>query len=161
MAYQKTEKYPNAEMNNILLEEGYKWSVEGELSAISVDFYGISYDNKRFYFDNRAEAEEFCKEQNKKYDLGGYRITVDEVTRQFTDEDWANWRKEQKKQKEAKKQKRLENEAKRAAAQELTVEEYRSKKAEERKTKARAKRVQEIKEEIVKLTKEFEELEKI
>lgn len=161
MAYQKTEKYPKAEMNNILLEEGYKWCVEGELRAISVSFYGISYDCKRFYFDNKAEAEEFCEEQNKKYDLGGYRITVDEVTRQFTDEDWANWHKEQKKQKEVKKQKRFENEAKRATAQGLTVEEYRSKKAEERKAKARAKRVQEIKEEIAKLTKELEELEKI
>ena len=160
MAYQKTEKYPNAEMNNILLEEGYKWRVEGELSAISVSFYGISYDCKRFYFDNKTEAEEFCKEQNKKYDLGGYRIAVNEVTKQFTDEDWAKWEKEQERQKEAKKQKRLENEAKKAAAQGLTVEEYRSKKAEERKAKARAKRVQEIKEEIAKLTKELEELEK-
>lgn len=148
-------------MNNILLEEGYKWRVEGELSAISVNFYGISYDCKRFYFDNRAEAEEFCKEQNKKYDLGGYQITVNEVTKRFTDEDWANWCKEQENKKEAKKQKRLENEAKKATAQGLTVEEYRNKKAEERKAKARAKRVQEIKEEIAKLTKELEELEKI
>lgn len=100
------------------------------------------------------------QEQNKKYDLGGYRITVDEVTRQFTDEDWANWHKEQEKQKEAKKQKRLENEAKKTKAQGLTVEEYRNKKAEGRKAKARAKRIQEIKEEIAKLTKELEELEK-
>lgn len=160
MAYQKTEKYPKAEINNILLEEGYKWRVEGELSAISVNFYGISYDCKMFYFDNRAEAEEFCKEQNKKYDLGGYQITVVEVTKYFTDEEWANWKKEQEKQKEAKKQKRLENEAKKAAVQGLTVEEYRNKKAEERKAKAKVKRIQEIKEEIAKLTKELEELEK-
>lgn len=132
----------------------------GELRGITIDFYGESYSYKNFYFNNKEEAEEFCKEQNKKYPQLGYKLSVQEVERWFTAEDWANWRKEQEKQKEAKKQKRLENEAKKARAQGLTVEEYRSKKAEERKAKARAKRVQEIKEEIVKLTKELEELEK-
>lgn len=160
MAYEKMERNISAELNNLLLEEGYKWRVQGELSAISVSFYGESYDYKYFYFDDETEAEEFCKEQNKKYPQLGYKLSVQEVERRYTAEDWANWEKEQEKQKEAKKQKRLENEAKRAAAQGLTVEEYRSKKAEERKAKARAKRVHEIKEEIAKLTKELEELEK-
>lgn len=160
MAYEKMERNISAELNNLLLEKGYKWRVQGELSAISVSFYGESYDYKYFYFDDEAEAEEFCKEQNKKYPQLGYKLSVQEVERRYTAEDWANWEKEQERQKEAKKQKRLENEAKRAAAQGLTVEEYRSKKAEERKAKARAKRVQEIKEEIAKLTKELEELEK-
>lgn len=160
MAYEKMERNISAELNNLLLEEGYKWRVQGELSAISVSFYGESYDYKYFYFDNEAEAEEFCKEQNKKYPQLGYKLSVQEVERRYTAEDWANWEKEQEKQKEAKKQKRLENEAKRAAAQGLTVEECRSKKAEERKAKARAKRVQKIKEEIAKLTKELEELKK-
>lgn len=160
MAYEKMERNISAELNNLLLEEGYKWRVQGELSAISVSFYGESYDYKYFYFDDEVEAEEFCKEQNKKYPQLGYKLSVQEVERRYTAEDWVNWEKEQEKQKEAKKQKRLENEAKRATAQGLTIEEYRSKKAEERKAKARAKRVQEIKEEVAKLTKELEELEK-
>lgn len=160
MAYEKMNENISAELNNILLEEGYKWCVRGELRGITIDFYGESYSYKNFYFNNKEEAEEFCKEQNKKYPQLGYKISVEEVERWFTAEDWANWRKEQENKKEAKKQKRLENEAKRATAQGLTVEEYRSKKAEERKAKARVKRIQEIKEEIAKLTKELEELEK-
>lgn len=160
MAYEKMERGISAELNNALLEEGYKWRVQGELSAISVSFYGDSYDYKYFYFDDKAEAEEFCKEQNKKYPQLGYKLSIQEVERRYTAEDWANWEKEQKRQKETKKQKRLENEAKRATVQGLTVEEYRSKKAEERKAKTRVKRIQEIKEEIAKLTKELGELEK-
>ena len=160
MAYKKMKRNISAELSNLLLEEGYKWRVQGELSAISVSFYGESYDYKYFYFDNAAEAEEFCKEQNKKYSQLGYKLSVQEVERRYTAEDWANWEKEQEKQKEAKKQKRLENEAKRATAQGLTVEEYRNKKAEERKAKAKVKRIKEIKEEIANLTKELEELEK-
>ena len=160
MAYEKMNEDISAELNNILLEEGYKWCVRGELRGITIDFYGESYSYKNFYFNNKEEAEEFCKEQNKKYPQLGYKISVEEVKRWFTAENWANWRKEQEKQKEAKKQKRLENEAKKAVAQGLTVEEYRSKKAEERKAKARTKRIQEIKEEIAKLTKELGELEK-
>lgn len=160
MAYKKMDKYISAELHNTLLEEGYKWRVDGELSAISISFYGESYDCKHFYFNDKEEAEEFCKEQNKKYPQLGYKIIVEEIERQFTDEDWANWHKEQERQKELKKQKRLENEAKRAAAQGLTVEEYRKKKTEERKAKAKAKRIKEIKEEIANLTKELEELEK-
>lgn len=150
----------SAELNNILLEEGYKWFVRGELRGITIDFYGESYSYKNFYFNNKEEAKEFCKEQNKKYPQLGYKISVEEVKRWFTAEEWANWHKKQENKKEAKKQKRLENEAKRAVAQGLTVEEYRSKKAEERKAKARVKRIQEIKEEIAKLTKELGELEK-
>ena len=162
MAYEKMSEYINAELNNALLEEGYKWCVRGELRGITIDFYGESYSYKNFYFNDKAEAEKFCKKQNKKYPQLGYKISVEEVKRWPTSEDWANWRKDQdqEKEKEVKKQKRLENEAKKAAARGLTVEEYRSKKAEERKAKARAKRVQEIKKEIAKLTKELEELEK-
>lgn len=160
MAYEKMNEDISAELNNILLEEGYKWCVRGELRGITIDFYGESYSYKNFYFNNKEEAEEFCKEQNKKYPQLGYKISVEEVKRWFTAENWANWRKEQEEKKEAKKQKRLKNEAKKAAVQGLTVEEYRAKKVEERKAKARAKRVQEIKEEIAKLTKELEELEK-
>lgn len=164
MAYEKMSEYINAELNNALLEEGYKWCVRGELRGITIDFYGESYSYKNFYFNDKAEAEEFCKKQNKKYPQLGYKISVEEVKRWPTSEDWANWRKDQdqdqEKEKEVKKQKRLENEAKRAAAQGLTVEEYRSKKTEERKAKARVKRIQEIKEEIAKLTKELENLEK-
>ena len=84
----------------------------GELRGITIDFYGESYSYKNFYFNNKEEAEEFCKEQNKKYPQLGYKLSVQEVERWFTAEDWANLRKEQEKQKEAKKQKRLENEAK-------------------------------------------------
>lgn len=160
MAYEKMERNISAELNNLLLEEGYKWCVQGELSAISVSFYNESYDYKYFYFDDEAEAEEFCKEQNKKYPQLGYKLSVQEVERRYTVEDWANWKKEQERQKELKKQKRLENKAKRAAAQGLTVEEYRKKKTEERKAKAKAKKIEEIKEEIANLTKELEELEK-
>ena len=160
MAYEKMERNISAELNNLLLEEGYKWRVQGELSAISVSFYGESYDYKYFYFDDEAEAEEFCKEQNKKYPQLGYKLSVQEVERLYTTEDWANWEKEQEKQKEAKKQKRLENEVKKATAQGLTLEEYKAKKAEERKAKAIAKRIEEIKKEIANLTKELEELEK-
>lgn len=160
MAYEKMNEDISAELNNILLEEGYKWCVRGELRGITIDFYGESYSYKNFYFNNKEEAEEFCKEQNKKYPQLGYKISVEEVKRWFTAEEWANWHKKQENKKEVKKQKRLENEAKRAVAQGLTVEEYRSKKAEKRKAKARVKRIQEIKEEIAKLTKELGELEK-
>lgn len=160
MAYEKMNEDISAELNNALLEEGYNWCVRGELKGITIDFYGESYSYKNFYFNNEEEAEEFCKEQNKKYPQLGYKISVEKVKRWPTLEDWANLIREEEKAKEDKKQKRLENEIKKATARGLTLEEYRSKKAEERKAKARVKRIQEIKEEIAKLTKELEELEK-
>lgn len=160
MAYEKMNEDISAELNNALLEEGYNWCVRGELKGITIDFYGESYSYKNFYFNNEEEAEEFCKKQNKKYPQLGYKLSVEKVKRWPTSKDWANWRKDQEEEGETKKQKRLENEIKKATAQGLTLEEYRNKKAEERKAKAKAKRIKEIKEEIANLTKELEELEK-
>lgn len=160
MAYEKMNEDISAELNNALLEEGYNWCVRGELRGITKDFYGESYSYKNFYFNSEEEAEEFCKEQNKKYPQLGYKISVEKVKKWPTLEDWANLIREEEKAKEDKKQKRLENEIKKATAQGLTLEEYRNKKAEERKAKAKVKRIKEIKEEIANLTKELEELEK-
>lgn len=94
MAYEKMNPDISAELNNTLLEEGYKWYVRGELRGITIDFYGESYDYKNFYFNNEEEAEEFCEKQNKKYPQLGYKLSVEKVKRWPTSEDWANWRKE-------------------------------------------------------------------
>lgn len=65
MAYQKTEKYPKAEMNNILLEEGYKWCVEGELSTISVNFTGFRMIAKGSTLITEQKPKNFAKSRIK------------------------------------------------------------------------------------------------
>ncbi len=154
------KQFINAEAKNDLYKAGYRYIVEGDFKILdTIDpWSGMPNTTNNIYaFSDKAEAEAFALTQIWVFNPDVHS-TVEELPEHT--ETWAEYHERMIKEKAERKAKAYEKDAKKAAKEGITVEEFRTRRAKKAHIKKLQNEIEQLEEELKEKKKDLEKLVK-